>query len=922
MEDLTNFDESFKALTGKAPFRWQRRLFRKLRSGEPFRYVNLPTGLGKTSIIPIWLIALGESASPDAATSHVPRRLVYIVNRRTVVDQATHVTEQMRERLLHPDNDQWKVHSTTLKSILHRLSGLAVSNEVPVAISTLRGELADNEEWKADPARPAIIIGTVDMIGSKLLFSGYGDSYRMRPHHAGLIGQDTLIVLDEAHLTPAFGNLLRQVAEAQKETHWLPHTRVVELSATPSTTSESEVLTLEPEDEKDPVVQDRLNAHKSLYLHEIDSEKLHETIVDYAFKHENAPSKVLIYVRSPQDAGKILTELQKRMGRRDTNRTALLTGTMRGHERDRLVRENPIYHAFLNHGSSVESTLYLVSTSAGEVGIDLDADHIVCDLTFLKAMVQRLGRVNRCGRKSSRIDVLLAKEDKETKKKVNGFDNAAEQTGQMLRRLGKQEDQDDGAYDASPKSLQGLLQSMTEEEKRQASIPEPSMMPITDILVDLWSLTSVRERIPARPEIAPYLHGLTNAPPESYVIWRKETALLGKYKLDADSIEDWFSACRIEAQEKLRDRTDRIFSQLKRMNNRLKGKAFPLVLLDEYGRAEIRTLDDVIRRDKDRLAYRTLILPVEAGGLTNEGMLDGGSAFSSAASDIAEYEGKRLRLLLNYRDETCRVQKLDTLEDAEIDVDSETVMQLECGSPQEAGLQLGRRHDMVVSRLIPLREQPDGGEDEIEARYLLLLVEPRNKSLDNVEAVGYRGQPTLQQHTEQVVSHVTRITESLNLPNDICKAVAIAAKWHDVGKKRRIWQQAIYNTGEQPLAKPGRRGMNVRLLGGFRHEFGSVLEAAADPEVQVHPEQEQDLILHLIATHHGHGRPHFKFDAFDIERTTDENEKAAHEVMRRFARLQQRFGHWGLAWLESLLRCADTAASQETTEQRSMEVRE
>jgi len=31
--------------------------------------------------------------------------------------------------------------------------------------------------------------------------------------------------------------------------------------------------------------------------------------------------------------------------------------------------------------------------------------------------------------------------------------------------------------------------------------------------------------------------------------------------------------------------------------------------------------------------------------------------------------------------------------------------------------------------------------------------------------------------------------------------------------------------------------------------------------------------------------------------------------MQRFGRLQLRFGRWGLAWLESLLRCADALAS-------------
>jgi CRISPR-associated endonuclease/helicase Cas3 len=198
------FAASFEALTGHKPLRWQLRLFERLAERAVPRVCDLPTGLGKTSVIVIWLIALAAQARAERIT--LPRRLVYIVNRRTVVDQATSVVEQLRLRLLCPQRPEWSRHTAVLCTLAEILRSLGSSDHLFLAVSTLRGELADNEEWKADPARAAIIIGTIDMIGSKLLFSGYGDGSYWRPQHAGLVGQDSLIVHDEAHLTPAFSS--------------------------------------------------------------------------------------------------------------------------------------------------------------------------------------------------------------------------------------------------------------------------------------------------------------------------------------------------------------------------------------------------------------------------------------------------------------------------------------------------------------------------------------------------------------------------------------------------------------------------------------------------------------------------------------------------------------------------------------------
>ena len=125
----TTFKTRFKALTGHEPFPWQIELFEKwFVKGEFPLSCNLPTGLGKTSIVAIWLIALMNQ--PEK----IPRRLVYVVNRRTVVDQTTDEVEKLRENL------------SKLKNVPDHVRQLA--------ISTLRGQFADNREWSADPSSP------------------------------------------------------------------------------------------------------------------------------------------------------------------------------------------------------------------------------------------------------------------------------------------------------------------------------------------------------------------------------------------------------------------------------------------------------------------------------------------------------------------------------------------------------------------------------------------------------------------------------------------------------------------------------------------------------------------------------------------------------------------------------------------------
>ncbi len=897
LEHVPHFEACFQALTGYDPMRWQVRLFKRMLAGDLPGACNLPTGLGKTSVIPIWLIALA-SQSRDGGRPPLPRRLVYIVNRRTVVDQASDVVKTMRQRLRNPQDARRVAYQETLVALKRTLQALAAdANEEVLGVSTLRGELADNEEWKADPARPAILVGTIDMVGSKLLFSGYGDGRYLRAHHAGLIGQDVLIVHDEAHLTPAFSDLLRAVAqeqclEVERNGSTDPIGRsikIVELSAT-SRGDDEDTFALQPGDDNDQIVQDRLTAVKQLYLHPVREDRVVEEIVMCSRVHEVAGAKILIYVRSPEQARRVRSVLEESLGTGGEGRIALLTGTIRGHERDQLMRQPPpsagarVIRHFLD-GSKPDCSVYLVSTPAGEVGIDLDADHMVCDLTTLDAMIQRLGRVNRRGGKRLRAHVDVVGDASE-RDKLSDLDRATAATFDFLKQWEKQ--QADG-IDASPGSMRRLVEALSADEREAAFSPRPEAPPLTDILLDAWSLTSVQE-MPGRQEVARFLHGLTRDAPETFVAWRWEIDLLAKSEADESTLRDWFLACRVESRERVRDQTERVRSTLESLlKNHRKANPdadFHVVVLDERGGARWSRLSEIMEKDFV-LAFRTVVLPVEAGGLDRNGMLDAtarepSDGFSLDVAETSARLDRRERWLCRRSADGERFERLDPGESSE---------------HAPSGLREKER--------LPL-EQPGEGNETTESLELVLFVSPRRSVLEDPETASFR--QTLEEHNDAIAVQMSAIAERLHLPEPIRGALVTAVRWHDKGKDRPVWQRYARNdSSAKPLAKSDRY-RHARALGGYRHEFGSLLDAMRDSEIENH--RERDLVLHLIAAHHGWARPYFEPRSSDHLHTTAENEQAAVEVIQRFGRLQLRFGRWGLAWIESLLRCADIAASK------------
>lgn len=850
-----SFEEVFQNVTGHAPYPWQQRLYQRFTEGDKVAALDIPTGLGKTSVMTIWLLThlLGE------AKSRPPMRLIYVVNRRTIVDQATSIAEKLQNDV--QDLQQWRDRF----------------GDAPLCVSTLRGALADNGDWLLVPHQPAIIVGTVDMIGSRLLFNGYRAGRWQRSRHAGLLGWDSLLVHDEVHLSRPFQTLLDWVVRRQGESG--RRLRIMPMSATAN--CEGDVLRIDDKDRE--IAREKLQSVKRVHLHPTKEAADAGKLAELAMCHQDEHARVIIFARLPGVAAKVVEALRKK--KVSDERIALLTGTIRGYERDELVKQPILRH--LLESTEPQATEYLVATSAGEVGADFDADHLVCDLSTIDAMIQRFGRVNRRGGegREARIDVLM--DNPATAKSL--IDDARAACGKFLEAL-KAEQGD--TIDASPQAIETWR-----DRPGYADACEPEVPTIRphDAVLDAWSLTSIQQNWPLAHDVHPYLHGLEDSLPETYVAWRAE---LDHWPApDARDLEGWLAHYSLRPRELLRDKPDNIVKLIREVPSRI-GNDKPMVLVHNRN---VRPLNcDDFWDDKTlarEIGYGTVILPISACGLSSAGMIQ--ADFVQSARDVADGDGaapERRRVIIDADEERRWTGR--------------AVGGTADGEAYEKWAQArdawGRSLKMrYVGRVVLSRDA-----DERPTRMLLFFTKPIEKSTIA------QGKLTIDQHNRDVLDAVQRIAGSIQPGEAEVKALCAAAAHHDMGKGWEFgdgrWQSAVGNANvNEAWAKIFQIVPNWKLLDGYRHEFGSLLAAVKSEAARSLDEPTRDLALHLIAVHHGRGRPHFELEAMKTPPDRLPEELKPSVVARRFDRLQRRYGHWGLAWLESLLMAADAEASKD-----------
>jgi CRISPR-associated endonuclease/helicase Cas3 len=388
------------------------------------RLINIPTGLGKTAAVVLaWLwnrIGTPSEIGHLPSTIHQtpwPRRLVYCLPMRTLVEQ----TER--------EIAKW------LTNLWNKADALGLGGDAKQELEWLEkhspiilmgGEEADRD-WDVWPEKPAILIGTQDMLLSRALNRGYGMSRYRWPMHFGLLNNDCLWVMDETQLMgPGLGTACQ--LEALRSATTDPTRGLGSFGAASSVTwylsatsnpdnlktrewripgrPDGFELGLSPEEKAataGPIHQRRF-AVKQLELRRsanfadaASSQELaaavlerHEQMVAAMGGNPALPARTLVLLNAVDRAVAVHAQLAKAMPERCD--LLLLHSRFRPPERrEQMKRLESVDRAAFPNGQIV------VATQVIEAGVDISSGLLWSEVAPLASLVQRLGRLNRAG---------------------------------------------------------------------------------------------------------------------------------------------------------------------------------------------------------------------------------------------------------------------------------------------------------------------------------------------------------------------------------------------------------------------------------------------------------------------------------------------------------------------------------------------
>lgn len=370
---MKGYADFFREVTGKEPYPYQ-----NCMGTEDWPDVlDVPTGMGKTAAIIVAWLWKQLNGQPDA-----PRRLVYCLPMRVLVEQTAASAAQWIERA--------------------QPFFVGVGRPVPTTQLLMGGDTDD--EWRRNPEKPALLVGTQDMLLSRALMRGYGMTRYGWPVDFALLHNDCLWVYDEVQLmgpavaTSAQLEAFRRRWRSGKPTGslWASATLRPDWLATvdfASSTPELAVRTLSDDD--DAVAGERLRAKKHVSRSSVRLESLNATTLrGYA---ESLAAEIVSQHRSGTQTLVILNRvdraqvLYRAIQRLDPDVALLLL-----HARFRAAERKGIERS-IRETCLPQSGRIIVSTQAVEAGVDITSATLVTELAPWSSMVQRFGRCNRYG---------------------------------------------------------------------------------------------------------------------------------------------------------------------------------------------------------------------------------------------------------------------------------------------------------------------------------------------------------------------------------------------------------------------------------------------------------------------------------------------------------------------------------------------
>lgn len=929
---------------GRMPFGWQSALAdRVYREGWP-RSISMPTASGKTSVIDIavWHLACEATQGRTGADRAAPARVAMVVDRRISVDDSYRHARAISDALARKDN------GGAASMAAEALSSM--SSGAPLTVKRLRGGMPQDSGWEGSPSDPTVILSTVDQIGSRLLFRGYGVSWSMRPVHAGLLGTDTLYILDEAHLSGPFVRLLRSVEDMRMKMGWDGPGPVVEMSATPRSGRDGAF----PDPGQRPAlidgVGDRASVSKPAELVAVAARASPDALAGRAKKimgGAEAPRRIGIVVNTVGAAREAFEKVRLHAAKCGY-KAYLLTGRSRPLCRELLTGRMV---GGLRPGSESKERSVTVSTQCIEAGADITFDALLTQAAPLDSLLQRFGRLNRTGDGMQGEAAIVADgRDIGTKADDPVYGKSTDATWSWIVKVS-----DGGRVDFGVKAFQmppdGKIEGMSSPKRATATL--------LPAYVRAWH----RTRPPGSPDpdVALFLHGMPDRgvpPADVNVVWRHggtledvrlSTELIPPTALESIQVPVWHVRRWLEDVRALESGGSAGQGQ----------NGMPLSVHDladvegqsaTWGRGSgesamaIRVVHGGESECVDAGHIRpgdTVAVPSSYGGCDEFGWT--GRADGRPVNDISTQAHLIQRGKLALRTDGGPVRDVaaesawDELAEAALEESSGAGAALGAAVAGIGGMPEGWREAARLGGDAEVVRRRDGTAfgvafkkalDPDRSRAAIRAVSPDAAGMVAEYSAGWDGTGSggsvvaLRDHLDGVGKVAKEFAEKSVLRDADASTVIVAARLHDIGKEEKTMQAALHCTtregldGREVIAKSATRGKRKReeckrLAGmpdGYRHEWFSARRALGKKEVQDGVDG-GDLALWLIGTHHGHGRPVFPVGTW--------TEGVDSWWCGLAERVYRRHGPWKLAYMEAVLRLADWHRSDDESRARS-----